>query len=121
MSDTGLGLGANVVLGLTEKCEVKAGFVVTFDNLFTSLPFLHELTELGIGALGTLQQSRCYGATIPNKTTLAEKPRGSCDFDADGKNMVMLGWITKLLLVPPFMLPLIMSAQLSGGQSQSRK
>ena len=55
MADTSLGQGADVVLGLTEKCEVKAGSVVTFDNLFTSLPLLDELTELGIGAIGTLQ------------------------------------------------------------------
>ena len=92
MSDTGLGLGADVVFGLTEKCEVKAGLIVTFDNLFTSLPLLHELTKLGIGALGTLQQNRCHGATISNKTTLAQKPRGSYDFDTDGKNMVM-SWL----------------------------
>ena len=92
LSDTGLDLGADVVLGLTEKFEVKAGLIVTFDNLFTSLPLLHELTKLGIGALGTLQQNRCHGATIPNKTTLAQKPRGSYDFDTDGKNMVM-SWL----------------------------
>ena len=36
LSDTGLGHGANVVLGLIEKCEVKAGSTVTFDNLFIS-------------------------------------------------------------------------------------
>ena len=46
-SDTGLGQGADVVLGLIEKCKVKAGSTVTFDNLFTSLPLLDELTELG--------------------------------------------------------------------------
>ena len=55
LPDTGLGQGADVVLGLIEKCKVKAGSNVTFDNLFTSLPLLDELTELGIGALGTLQ------------------------------------------------------------------
>ena len=38
LPDTGLGQGADVVLGLMEKCEVKAGSTVTFDNLFTSLP-----------------------------------------------------------------------------------
>ena len=54
LTDTGLGQGADVVLGLIEKCEVKAGSTVTFDNLFTSLLLLDELTELGIGALGTL-------------------------------------------------------------------
>ena len=54
MPDPGLGQGADVVLRLIEKCEIKAGSTVTFDNLFTSLPFLDELTELRIGALGTL-------------------------------------------------------------------
>ena len=68
LSDNGLGQGANVVLGLTEKCEVKPGSTVTFDNLSTSLPLLHDLNEIEIGALGTLH--RCHGATVPNKTTL---------------------------------------------------
>ena len=87
MADTSLGQGADVVLRLTEKCEVKAGSVVTFDNLFTSLPLLDELTELGIGALGTLRQNRFHGAPVANKTKLAKKPRGSYDFATDGKNL----------------------------------
>ena len=74
--DTDLGQGADVVLGLIEKCEVKAGSTVTFDNLFTLLPLLDELTELGIGA-------------VANKTTLAKKPRGSYDFATDGKKLVV--------------------------------
>ena len=41
------------MLGLVEKCKVKAGSTVTFDNLVTSILLLDELTELGIGALGT--------------------------------------------------------------------
>ena len=40
LPDTGLGQGADVVLGLIEKCKVKVGSTVTFDNLFTSLPLL---------------------------------------------------------------------------------
>ena len=54
MPDTSLDQGADVALGLIEECEVKAGSAVTFYNLFTSLPVLDDLTELGIGALGTL-------------------------------------------------------------------
>ena len=54
MPDTSLGQRADVALGLIEECEVKAGSTVTFDNLFTSLPLLDDLTELGIGALSTL-------------------------------------------------------------------
>ena len=60
LPDTGLGQGADGVLGLIEKCKVKAGSAATFDNLFTSLPLLDELTELGIGALGTLRQNRFH-------------------------------------------------------------
>ena len=54
LPNTGLGQGADVVLGLIEKCEVKAGSTVTFESLFTSILLLDELTELGTGALGTL-------------------------------------------------------------------
>ena len=79
-------------MGLIEKCEVKAGSTVTFDNLFTSLSLLDELTELGIGVLGTLQQNHFHGAPVANKTTLAKKPRGSYDFATDGKNLV-LPWL----------------------------
>ena len=92
MPDTGLGQGADVVLGLIEMCEVKAGSTVTFDNLFTSLPLLDELTELGIGAVGTLRQNRFHGAPVASKTTLVKKPRGSYDFCTDGKNLVV-SWL----------------------------
>ena len=42
------------MLGLIEKCEVRAGSAVTFDDLLTLLLFLNEVTELGIDAFGTL-------------------------------------------------------------------
>ena len=69
LQDTALGQGADAVLGLIEKCEVKVGSAVAFDNLFTSLPLLDELTELGIGARATLQQNHFHGARVANKTT----------------------------------------------------
>ena len=92
MSDTGLGKHADVVLGVIEKCDVKAGSTVTFNNLITSLPLLDELTELEIGTLGTLQQNRFHDAPVANKTTPAKKPRVSFDFDTDGKNLVV-SWL----------------------------
>ena len=67
LPDTGLGQGADVVLGFVEKCEVKAGSAVTFDNLFTSLPLSDELAERGIGTLGTLPHSRFHGTPVANK------------------------------------------------------
>ena len=77
------------MLALIEKCDVKAGSTVTFDNLFTSLPLLDELTELGTGALSTLRQNYFHGTPEANKTTLAKTPRGSYDFAIDGKNLVV--------------------------------
>ena len=89
MPDTYLGQGADVVLGLIEKREVKAKAIVSFDNLFTSLLLLDELTELGIGALGNLRQNCFHGTQVANKTKLAKKSRGSYDFAADGKKFVV--------------------------------
>ena len=89
LPDTGLSQGADVVLGLKEKYEVKAGSTVTFPNLFTSLLLLDELTELGIGVRGTLQQNRFHGAPVASNTTVTKKPRGSYDFATDGKNLVV--------------------------------
>ena len=54
-----MGQGADVVLGLLDK-----GNIVTFDNLFTSLPLLDKLTEKGIGGLGTLRQNRLQNAPL---------------------------------------------------------
>ena len=82
--------GADVVLGLIEKCEVKAGSTVTFDNLFTSLPLLDEQTEPVIGALDTLRQNRFHGIPVANKITLAKKPRGSYDFASRKQSVVLL-------------------------------
>ena len=77
------------MLGLFEKCEVEDGSTVTFENLFTSLLLLDELTELEIGALGTVRQKNFHGAPVTNKITLANKPKGSYNFAPNGKNLVV--------------------------------
>ena len=120
MPGTGLGQGADVVLGLIEKCEVKVGSTVTFQNLFTSLLLLDELMELGIYALGTIQQNRFHGGPVANKITLAKKPRGSYDFVTDGKNLVVSwSWLDKKgVTCATNYVPVVLSVQLNGGQSQ---
>ena len=95
--DTGLGQGTDVVLGLIEICLVKDGSTVAFDNLFTSLPLLDELTELGIGALVTLWQNRFHGNPVVNNTKLAKKPRESYDFATDDKNWVVSWLVNKFV------------------------
>lgn len=76
------------MLGLFEKCEVKAGSTVTFYNHFTSLPLPDELTELGICGLGVFQQNRFQDALFVNKAKLAKKRSGSYGFAIDCKNLV---------------------------------
>ena len=63
--DYGLGQGPNVVLGLVEKAKLPPATQVFFDNLFTSLPLLYKLSEMGIGGTGTLQQNRLGPIPLP--------------------------------------------------------
>ena len=55
---TGYGQGADGVLGLVKKCQLRQGHHVTFDNLFTSLPLLDQLSAAGIGGTGTARENR---------------------------------------------------------------
>ena len=74
--DTGLGQGANVVLGMVEKCDIRQGQQLFFDNLFTSVPLLKTLSERKIGGTGTLRQDRKAGAPLPTKSEMGKRKRG---------------------------------------------
>ena len=70
LPNTGLGQGADVVLGLIDKCEIPKGTHVVMDNLFTSIPLLKELSKRGIAAPGTLRENRQKNAPLTSKETL---------------------------------------------------
>ena len=59
LPDTGLGQGADVVLGLIEQSEVKAGSTDTFDNPFTSIHGVHHgvIPYLSISTPTPIQRS----------------------------------------------------------------
>ena len=61
---TGNGQGYDVPVGLIDKCEVKRGHYVYFDNLFTSLTLLDELSSRGIGGCGTVRENILEGAPL---------------------------------------------------------
>ena len=67
LKDIGLGQGADVVLGLIEKCNLSSGCTLTFDNLFTSLPLLDKLSKRCKGGLETLRQNRLENTPVPTK------------------------------------------------------
>ena len=55
--DRGLGQGPNVVLGLINEDHgnLPQGSDVSFDNLFTSLDLLDEMSKRGIAGSGTMR------------------------------------------------------------------
>ena len=95
---TDLGQWADVVLGLLHKRNIDIDSIVTFDNLFTSLPLLVKLTEKGIGGLGTIQQNRLQDALL-RKEELVKMERGSFDFGSDGNNLIVSRIDNKLVTI----------------------
>ena len=57
IEETKLRQETDILLGLVEKCKMERESTVTIDNLFTSLPLLDKLTEMGINGLGTIREN----------------------------------------------------------------
>ena len=75
--DIGLGQGPNVVMSLTKKADVHRGSAIYFDNLFTSFPLLHQLSDLGIGGTGTVRKNRLHRVPLPDAKSVEKMERGS--------------------------------------------
>ncbi|KAF0287013.1 putative RNA-directed DNA polymerase from transposon BS [Amphibalanus amphitrite] len=81
--------GADVVLGLLNKCAVPPGHAIFFDNLFTSLELLDVLSDMGLGGCGTVRENRLGGAPFSDKKVLEKKQRGTMEWLSDGDNLVV--------------------------------
>ena len=92
LSDTDLGQGADVVLGLIEKCSLSSGSSVTFDNFFTSFPLLDDLSKRGIGGLGTIRKNRLENAAIPSKQAMKKTEKGFYDCSTDTCGNAVVVW-----------------------------
>ena len=74
MTETGLGQGSDVVLGMIEKCDLTEGSTVStvaMDNFFTTLPLLDKLTDMGMYGVGTIRENRLQGAPLRKKAVLS--------------------------------------------------
>lgn len=56
LSDTGLGQGPSVVIGLAAQAQVPQHCKFFHDNLFTTLLLFDEMTKRGYGSSGTVRQ-----------------------------------------------------------------
>ena len=57
MPETKLGEGSDVAFGMIEKCDLTKGSTVTIDNLFTTLPILDKLTDMGMYKVDTVREN----------------------------------------------------------------
>lgn len=84
---TGLGQGADVVLGLAQKSDLAVGSKLFFDNFFTSEKLMKKLTERGLGGTGTLRENRVNYQTLPlqDKRSFSREVRGKSQIISNGK------------------------------------
>jgi len=82
-----------VVLDLANKVDLQPGAELYFDNLFTSIPLLEELSEKQLAGTGTVRQNRLGRIPVKTKKELEAKsvPRGTHDVVFSG-DKVLVGW-----------------------------
>ena len=71
-----MGLGAAVLLRLTDSIPKNKNYKLCFDNYFTGIPLLTELKNEGILALGTLKNNRSYNCRLLSETQMKMHSRG---------------------------------------------
>ena len=64
--DAKYGLGPDVVLTAVDRAALAPGSRVTFDNLFTTLPLIKQLSLWGIGGIGTVRQNQLHKIPLPD-------------------------------------------------------
>ncbi|KAG4071994.1 hypothetical protein HA402_010931 [Bradysia odoriphaga] len=72
-----LGASANVVVRMTRPIPNDLNHRVFFDNYFSTLPLISELSKRGIHSVGTMRQNRLYNDKLPGDKTIMSLPRGS--------------------------------------------
>ena len=97
--ETGLGQGCDVVLGMTEKFNLTKGSRVAMEDLFTTLPLLDKLTDIGMYGMGTIRENRLQVAPLKNETALQKKTRGTFDYTSDGNNLRVAWRDGKVIIV----------------------
>lgn len=77
LTEKDLGSSANVVVRLLRMVPNDLNYRVCFDNYFSSLPLIVELSKRGIRSVGTVRKNRLQNDKLPNETSIMSLPRGS--------------------------------------------
>lgn len=91
-----IGSSGNIVLKLVENVPRNQGFLLFFDNWYSSLRLFCVLSDMGIEALGTIRMNRFPGLQFENDSNMRKKGRGTFEEKGtivDGKEIRALKWI----------------------------
>ncbi|XP_064597896.1 piggyBac transposable element-derived protein 3-like [Liolophura sinensis] len=87
-----LGLGASVVLRLSESVPKDMNYKLCFDNYFTGIPLLWELKLKGILSLGTIKANRLMGCALKNEKQLGHRGASDTKVSAEG-DICVVRWL----------------------------
>lgn len=77
LNENDLGSSANVVVRLMRTVPNNLNYKVCFDNYFSNLLLIAELSKRGIHSVGTIRRNRLYNDKLPNDKTIMSLSRGS--------------------------------------------
>ncbi|KAK3881610.1 hypothetical protein Pcinc_011466 [Petrolisthes cinctipes] len=87
-----LGLGASVVLSFASHLPKDfKSYSIYFDNFFTGLPLLDELTKLGHKGTGTIRENRTEKCPLETTQVMKKKSRGTMNMRTSD-NIAIVRW-----------------------------
>lgn len=72
-----LGSSANIVIRLLRIVPDFQNYIVCFDNYFSNLPLINQLSKRGIHALATVRRNRLHNEKLPKEKVIMSLDRGS--------------------------------------------
>jgi len=91
--DLCLGLGASIVLRLSETLPKQVNHKMIFDNYFTGMPLIRELKKEGIHSLGVVRQNKLRSCPLKAAKELKKEGRGAIDSKVSKeKDITVVSW-----------------------------
>lgn len=91
-----LGVGTAVILEYADRLREKYpnfNFQLYFDNFFSSIPLLENLTRIKMYGTGTIRENRIPSSTLIDSKELKKKGRGCYDYmKITGSNIIFIKW-----------------------------
>ncbi len=76
-SEIDLGSSANIVIRLLRIVPDFQNYIVCFDNYFSNLSLINQLSKRGIHSLATVRRNRLHNAQLPKEKVIMSLDRGS--------------------------------------------